>query len=134
MQILPGSSPARSFLPQLRKRPRWGGLLGHRIQHASDRAARFGLAERACLVVGDLAATGLPEASADACSPHRRLAHGCRPAAAGREVRRILRPGRRLVLTGRWPPVSLRLDPQMLTTRSRDELTPRGPGRNGCRE
>ena len=39
------------------------------IQHASDRAARFGLAERACFVVGDLAATGLPEASADAVVP-----------------------------------------------------------------
>lgn len=35
------------------------------VQQASDRAALFGLADRARFVVGDLAATGLPDASAD---------------------------------------------------------------------
>jgi hypothetical protein len=48
------------------------------------------MVERARFVVGDLTRTGLAQASTD-------------PAAAAREARRILRPGRRLVLTT-WQP------------------------------
>jgi SAM-dependent methyltransferase len=73
------------------------------VQQASDRAARFGLAERARFVVGDLAATGLPDAVADAVVSIDALHMAADLAAAGREVLRILRPGHRLVLTG-WQP------------------------------
>ena len=73
------------------------------VQQASDRAARFGLADRARFVVGDLAATGLPAATADAVVSVDALHLAPDLAAAGREVRRILRPGHRLVLTG-WQP------------------------------
>jgi SAM-dependent methyltransferase len=76
------------------------------IQQASDRAALFGLADRARFVVGDLAATGLPDATADAVVSIDALHFAGDLAAAGREVLRILRPGRRLVLTG-WQPRTL---------------------------
>jgi ubiquinone/menaquinone biosynthesis C-methylase UbiE len=73
------------------------------VQQARDRAVLFGLADRARFVVGDLAATGLPAASADAVVSIDALHMAADLAAAGREVLRILRPGHRLVLTG-WQP------------------------------
>jgi ubiquinone/menaquinone biosynthesis C-methylase UbiE len=73
------------------------------VQQASDRAALFGLAERAGFIVGDLAATGLAAASADAVVSVDALHLAADLAAAGREVLRILRPGHRLVATG-WQP------------------------------
>jgi SAM-dependent methyltransferase len=72
-------------------------------QHARDRAALFGLADTAHFVVGDLAATGLPAASADAVVSIDALHLAPDLAAAGREVLRILRPSHRLVLTS-WQP------------------------------
>jgi SAM-dependent methyltransferase len=73
------------------------------IQHANDRAALFGLAETARFVVGDLAATGLPDATADGVVSIDALHFAGDLTAAGREALRILRPGRRLVLTS-WQP------------------------------
>lgn len=74
------------------------------VRQASDRADLFGLAGRARFVVGDLAGTGLPRASADAVVSIDAFHFAADPAAAAREARRILRPGRRLVLTN-WQPV-----------------------------
>jgi SAM-dependent methyltransferase len=76
------------------------------IQQASDRAVLFGLADRARFVVGDLAATGLPDAIADAVVSVDALHFAADLPAAGREVLRILRSGHRLVLTG-WQPRTL---------------------------
>jgi SAM-dependent methyltransferase len=73
------------------------------IQHANERAALFGLAATARFVVGDLAATGLPDACADGVVSIDALHFAGDLAAAGREALRILRRGRRLVLTG-WQP------------------------------
>jgi ubiquinone/menaquinone biosynthesis C-methylase UbiE len=73
------------------------------IQQASDRAALFGWADRTRFAVGDLAATGLPDAIADAVVSVDALHFAADLPAAGREVLRILRPGLRLVLTG-WQP------------------------------
>jgi SAM-dependent methyltransferase len=73
------------------------------VQQASDRAALFGHAERARFVVGDLAATGLAAAGADAVVSVDALHMAADLAAAGREVLRILRPGHRLVVTS-WQP------------------------------
>jgi ubiquinone/menaquinone biosynthesis C-methylase UbiE len=73
------------------------------VQQANDRAALFGLADTARFVVGDLAATGLAAASADAVVSVDALHFATDLAAAGREVLRILRPGHRLVLTS-WQP------------------------------
>src|SRR6266536_1420196 len=66
-------------------------------------AALFGLAARARFVVGDLARTGLPAATADAATSIDAFHFAADPAAAAAEARRILRPGRRLVLTN-WQP------------------------------
>jgi len=73
------------------------------VGHATHRAALFGLAGRARFVVGDLACTGLPDASADAAVCIDAFHFAADPAAAAREVLRVLRPGRRLVLTN-WQP------------------------------
>ena len=73
------------------------------IQQASGRVVLFGLAEAARFIVGDLAATGLPDAIADAVVSIDALHFAADLPAAGREVFRILRPGRQLVLTG-WQP------------------------------
>jgi len=73
------------------------------VDRAAHRAALFGLAGRARFVVGDLTRTGLPRASADAVVCIDAFHFASDPAAAAGEVRRILRPGRRLVLTN-WQP------------------------------
>jgi SAM-dependent methyltransferase len=69
------------------------------VQQAAERAALFGLADRARFVVGDLAATGLPDATADAVVSIDALHFAADPAAAAREALRLLRPGGRLALT-----------------------------------
>jgi len=71
------------------------------IGQASHRAALFGLAGRARFVVGDLASTGLADASADAAVSVDAFHYAADAAAA--EARRVLRPGGRLVLTN-WRP------------------------------
>jgi ubiquinone/menaquinone biosynthesis C-methylase UbiE len=73
------------------------------VGHATHRAALFGLAGRARFVVGGLARTGLPDASADAVVSIDAFHFAADPVAAAREVRRVLRPDRRLVLTN-WQP------------------------------
>jgi ubiquinone/menaquinone biosynthesis C-methylase UbiE len=73
------------------------------VRQASDRAMLFGLADTARFAVGDLAATGLAAAIADAVVSIDALHMAPDLAAAGREILRILRPGNRLVLTG-WQP------------------------------
>lgn len=69
------------------------------VSQATDRAALFGLDGRARFTVGDLTGTGLPEASADAVVCVDAFHFAADPAAAAAEARRILRRGRRLVLT-----------------------------------
>jgi len=73
------------------------------VGQAAHRAALFGLADRARFVVGDLTRTGLPPASADAAVSIDAFHFATDAAAAAGEVRRVLRPGRRLVLTN-WQP------------------------------
>jgi ubiquinone/menaquinone biosynthesis C-methylase UbiE len=73
------------------------------VEQATDRAALFGLADAARFVVGDLAATGLPDAAADAVVSIDAMHLAVDLTAAGREVLRILRPDHRLVLTT-WQP------------------------------
>jgi ubiquinone/menaquinone biosynthesis C-methylase UbiE len=91
------------------------------IDQAARRASLFGLAGRARFVVGDLAGTGLPDASADAAVSIDAFQYAAGPAAT--EAGRILRPGGRLVLTSWGPkvpgdarlPVRLRTDwPRLL--------------------
>jgi ubiquinone/menaquinone biosynthesis C-methylase UbiE len=81
------------------------------VQQAADRAALFGLADRARFVVGDLAATGLPDRPADAVVSIDALHFAADPTAAAREALRLLRPGGRLVLTN-WQARSP-ADPQL---------------------
>jgi ubiquinone/menaquinone biosynthesis C-methylase UbiE len=73
------------------------------VRQAGRRARLFGLDAAARFVVGDLAATGLADAVADAVVSVDALHFAADVPAAGREVLRVLRPGRRLVLTG-WQP------------------------------
>jgi SAM-dependent methyltransferase len=73
------------------------------VGRAAQRAALFGLDGRARFVVGDLSRTGLPAATADAVVSVDALHFAADPAAAAAEVRRVLRPGGRLVLTN-WQP------------------------------
>jgi len=73
------------------------------VAEATRRAALFGLAGRARFVVGDLTRTGLPRASADAAVSVDAFHFAADPASAAAEARRVLRPGRRLVLTN-WQP------------------------------
>jgi cyclopropane fatty-acyl-phospholipid synthase-like methyltransferase len=81
------------------------------VQQATNRAALFGLADRARFVVGDLAATGLRAGIADAVVSIDALHFATDAAAAAGEARRLLRPGGRLVLTN-WQPRSP-VDPQL---------------------
>jgi ubiquinone/menaquinone biosynthesis C-methylase UbiE len=73
------------------------------VQQAADRAALFGLANRSRFVVGDLAATGLADATADAVVSIDALHFAADPTAAAREALRLLRPSGRLALTS-WQP------------------------------
>jgi ubiquinone/menaquinone biosynthesis C-methylase UbiE len=73
------------------------------VDQAAGRAALFGMAHRARFVVGDLTRTGLAQASADAAVSIDAFHFAADPAAAAGEARRVLRPGRRLVLTN-WQP------------------------------
>ena len=73
------------------------------VDQAAQWAVLFGLAGRARFVVGHLARTGLPRASADAVVSIDAFSFAPDPAAAAAEAGRILRPGRRLVLTN-WQP------------------------------
>ena len=73
------------------------------VGQAAHRATLFGLACQARLVVGDLTRTGLPPASADAAVSIDAFHFATDAAAAAGEARRVLRPGRRLVLTN-WQP------------------------------
>lgn len=69
------------------------------VRQAAERAALFGLAGRARFVVGDLAATGLPDAGADAVVSIDALHFAADPTAAAGEALRLLQPGGRLALT-----------------------------------
>lgn len=73
------------------------------VAQATLREAAFRLAGRARFVVGDLAHTGLPEASTDAAVSIDAFHFAADPAAAAADARRILRRGRPLVLTN-WQP------------------------------
>lgn len=73
------------------------------LAQAADRAGRFGLVELPRFVVGDLAATGLPAASADGVVCVDAFMFAADVGACAREVHRLLRPGRRFVLTT-WLP------------------------------
>ena len=73
------------------------------VAEATRRAALFGLAGRARFLVGDLTRTGLPRASADAAVSVDAFHFAADRASAAAEARRVLRPGRRLVLTN-WQP------------------------------
>jgi len=91
------------------------------IAQAAQRAAAFGLAGRARFAVGELTRTGLPEASADAAVSVDAFHFAADPAAAAREALRILRPGRRLVLTNWQPKVP---DDTRLPARNRIDWPP----------
>jgi ubiquinone/menaquinone biosynthesis C-methylase UbiE len=85
------------------------------VEQATARADLFGLGDRARFVVGDLTATGLPDATADAAVCVDAMHFPAEPAAAAAEVARILRPGGRLVLTNWQPrsPQDSRLPPRL---------------------
>jgi SAM-dependent methyltransferase len=88
------------------------------VDQAAHRAALFGLAGRARFVVGDLTRTGLPPASADAAVSIDAFHFATDAAAAAGEARRVLRPGRRLVLTN-WQP-EVPADPRLPSRMHRD--------------
>ena len=69
------------------------------IELARRQAAQLGLDRQARFLVGDLAATGLPDASCDAVISLDVLLFVPDKAAAVREITRILRPGGRLAFT-----------------------------------
>jgi len=73
------------------------------VDQAARRAGQFGMVGRARFAVGDLTRTGLPAAVADAATSIDAFHFAADPAAAAAEARRILLPGRRLVLTN-WQP------------------------------
>jgi SAM-dependent methyltransferase len=66
---------------------------------ASQRAAALGFGERARFITGTFDATGLPDACADAVTSNDALQYAPDKAAAFREMKRLLRPGGRLVVT-----------------------------------
>ena len=69
------------------------------IELARHRAAQLGLDRPARFLVGDMAATGLPDASCDAVMSLDVLPFVPDKAAAAGEIARILRPGGRLAFT-----------------------------------
>jgi len=83
------------------------------IELARRQAAQLGLDGQARFVVGDLAATGLPDACCDAVISLDVLMFVPDQAAAAREIARILRPGGRLAFTT-WERLAHRVgdDPQ----------------------
>jgi ubiquinone/menaquinone biosynthesis C-methylase UbiE len=74
-------------------------LVAVRIARARERAQELGLADDARFEVGDILATGLPDASVDAAMSVDVLWAVPDPAAAIGEVARILKPGARFVFT-----------------------------------
>lgn len=75
------------------------------VAQARQRAAALGMAGKAQFVVNDLTNTGLRDASVSAALSIDALQYADDRAAAANEIRRILRPGGRLVVTG-WHPLS----------------------------
>jgi ubiquinone/menaquinone biosynthesis C-methylase UbiE len=73
------------------------------VGQARARAGLFGLEQTARFVVGDLAATGLPDACADGVMSIDAIQFAPDPLACAREVLRIVRPGRWFALTN-WEP------------------------------
>lgn len=88
------------------------------VGQAAGRAALFGMAGRAEFVVGDLVGTGLPGTSADAVLCVDALHFAGDKTAGAAEALRILRPGRRLVMTN-WQP-RIPNDPRLPARRHRD--------------
>lgn len=76
------------------------------VAQASSRRSLFGLSEsHASFVVGDLVATGLDDGVADAVVCVDALQFASDGSRAAAELRRIARPGARVVVTG-WEPVA----------------------------
>lgn len=75
------------------------------IRQATERRQLFGLGSAATFAVGTLEATGLMDASADAVICVDSIQFAAEAVGAAREIRRILRPGRRVVLTS-WEAVA----------------------------
>lgn len=74
-------------------------LSGVGIARAREHAAELGLADRASFQVGDLTATGLPDASSDGAMSVDVIWSVPDKPAALHEIARILRPGARFVFT-----------------------------------
>jgi SAM-dependent methyltransferase len=74
------------------------------LAEAREQAARLGVTG-ATFHVGELTASGLPDASADAVLCTDSIQFPDHPADAYREIRRVLKPGGRVVLTC-WEPVT----------------------------
>lgn len=85
------------------------------VDQAARRAARFGVAGRARFVLGDLTATGLADATADAVICVDALHFAADLIAGAAEALRILRPGGRLAFTNWQPrePTDQRLLPRL---------------------
>jgi SAM-dependent methyltransferase len=84
------------------------------LAEAREQAARLG-ASNASFRLGDLTATGLPDASIEAVLCTDAIQFPGEPAGAYHEIRRVLKPGGRVVLTC-WEPVDRadeRLSPRM---------------------
>jgi SAM-dependent methyltransferase len=73
------------------------------LAQAREQAARLGVAD-AQFRIGDLTASGLPDAAADALLCADSIQFADDQAAAFREMRRLVKPGGRVALTG-WVPV-----------------------------
>ena len=107
-----------------------GGLLGRRDRSGRASGGDVRPGGRARFVVGDLIHTGLPSASADAAVSIDAFHFAADTAAAAGEARRVLRPGRRLVLTNWQPQVP---DDQRLPSRMRTDLAAATARRRLCR-
>ncbi len=85
------------------------------VDLAREQAVRLGIADRARFQVGDLTATGLPDASCDAVLSLDVLIFVSDKAAAAQEFARILRPGGTLgITTWEQPGYSARLGAEQL--------------------
>ena len=73
------------------------------LAEAGEQAARMGVS-KASFRVGELTATGLPDASVEAVLCTDAIQFPDEPAIAYSEIRRVLKPGGRAVLTG-WEPL-----------------------------